>query len=225
MKADRAAIVEQVQNLALQTSNLKPDYESKKSQLVDTSLRGAQLKREYAEQYEKLSECHILVTLCAYAQRVMHSVTFCLCVCLCVRVCDQKCPHTLTGRMSSCKECILLAHPLYMSPKIFARVIESYRECYSLRSYSHDCPPGVSGNFLKHCSKKPHFIALPTNYRHFLAAMQTSLFHEIAKPTLWLDRITGKPTQTRQQCIEIAVLNSLSTDSARCAQSMCFVEL
>lgn len=93
VKADRAAIVEQVQNLALQTSNLKPDYESKKSQLVDTSLRGAQLKREYAEQYEKLSECHILVTLCAYAQRIMHSVTF-VCVCVYVCVCVTKNVHT-----------------------------------------------------------------------------------------------------------------------------------
>ena len=56
VKAERATIVESVRKLALETSNLKPDYESKKSRLVESSLQGIELRQEYDQQYEQLSE-------------------------------------------------------------------------------------------------------------------------------------------------------------------------
>ena len=57
VKAERTAVVERVRRLALETSNLKPDYESKKSHLVEVSLQGLELKQQYDQQYDKLSEC------------------------------------------------------------------------------------------------------------------------------------------------------------------------
>ena len=67
----------------------------------------------------------------------------CVCVCVCcVCVCViKKCLLivTLIGQISLQKGCILLVHSLYMSPEMFARSIEMYRECYIPQNfYSHN---------------------------------------------------------------------------------------
>ena len=78
-----------------------------------------------------------------------------ICVCVCVCVCDQKTfVYTLTGRMSSRKGCILLTHLLYnMSPEMFARSIESYRECYSPHLSFYIQVIVLRGNFWKLAAK------------------------------------------------------------------------
>ena len=66
-------------------------------------------------------------SMCLKGQRVMWLVTFCLCVC----VTKNLRLHTYQAHVFA-KWCILLTHLLYnMSPEMFARSIESYRECYS----------------------------------------------------------------------------------------------
>lgn len=57
VKEERTSIVEDIRKLALETTNLRPDYESKKSRLVDSSIRGLELKQKYNDMYKQLREC------------------------------------------------------------------------------------------------------------------------------------------------------------------------
>ena len=61
VKAERASIMEDMRKLALQTTNLRPEYESKKAQLVEASIKGLGLKQQYSDQYRQLREYSVHV--------------------------------------------------------------------------------------------------------------------------------------------------------------------
>ena len=123
---------------------------------------------------------HSLLCVHNYVQRVMHLVAFCLCVHLCAWPKNVCFSTHFTGQMSSWKCSII--H--FMLAEMFAKSVESYRECYSPRTYSHSCPQGFSGIYGK---SLPYIL-------------------EIATPTVRLDT---NASPTWWQCFEIAVLNSL----------------
>ena len=102
-----------------------------------------------------------------------------MCRGLCIQVHLCVCGHevyALTSQTSSQKGCRLLTHPLYISPKMFARFIESYTEsAISFISIHTIVPGGLSGIDL---SKQYDKKAMPSL--------------EIVKSTVWLNRNTGK---------------------------------
>ena len=65
-------------------------------------------------------------------------VRVCVCVCLCV--CQNTSIYTLMDLISLQEGHILLAHPLYMSPEMFARSIELYVQRALFSTFSlYDC--------------------------------------------------------------------------------------
>ena len=96
---------------------------------------------------------------------------------------------------------IMLTHPLHMSSEVFARYIESYRNCFSSRFYSH-YPPLVSKT-----------IQLKTS---------PCLGTCIVTHTVWLDR-NRKQHEAGALTLQYRILcTAQSIDSVQCTQGICF---